>query len=255
MAQRNQAKWAALLVHMTALPSPGAAHGQRAATWRRARRTAEARPVPQPAGRRTPGSAWACRATQVGGDALRRSGTQNPYLDSSRKRRTRKKRRRSDKKGDSKIGEKKKKSSSVLSPPVSSSQITMRRLRSAVAVALVGLSSGAQALSTSRGVAASAFRPRAGVVRCAEPEWSPQEDWALQDQVKAYSAGTGVDTATFWTVLTRTPRGLPSVRTGNASSCALLRAPASCTHPRHRAACSRAPCTVCAPAPCVPCVP
>ena len=103
----------------------------------------------------------------------------------------------------------------------------MRRLRIvAAAVALFGLSSGAQALSTSRGVAASAFRPRAGVVRCAEPEWSPQEDWALQDQVKAYSAGTGVDTATFWTVLTRTPRGLPSVRTANASSCALLRAPA-----------------------------
>ena len=117
----------------------------------------------------------------------------------------------------------------------------MRRLRTAVAVALVGLSSGAQALSTSRGVAASAFRPRAGVVRCAEPEWSPQEDWALQDQVKAYSAGTGVDTATFWTVLTRTPRGLPSVRTANASSCALLRAPACCTYPRHRAACSPRP--------------
>ena len=60
MAQRNQARWAALLAHTTARPSPGAAHGQRAATWRRARRTAEARPVPQPAGRRTPGSAWAC---------------------------------------------------------------------------------------------------------------------------------------------------------------------------------------------------
>jgi hypothetical protein len=73
----------------------------------------------------------------------------------------------------------------------------MRRL--SLLVALVGLSSGAQALSTSRGVAA--FRPRAGVVRCAEPEWSPQEDWALQDQVKAYSAGTGADTATFWSAL------------------------------------------------------
>ena len=73
----------------------------------------------------------------------------------------------------------------------------MRRLR--LVVALVGLASGAHALSTSRGVAA--FRPRAGVVRCAEPEWSPQEDWALQDQVKAYSAGTGADTATFWSAL------------------------------------------------------
>ena len=38
-------------------------------------------------------------------------------------------------------------------------------------------------------------------MRCAEPEWSPQEDWALQDQVKAYSAGTGADTATFWSAL------------------------------------------------------
>jgi len=33
------------------------------------------------------------------------------------------------------------------------------------------------------------------------PEWSPQEDWALQDQVPAYSAGTGADTATFWSAL------------------------------------------------------
>ena len=254
MAQRNQAKWAALLVHMTALPSPGAAHGQRAATWRRARRTAEARPVPQPAGRRTPGSAWACRATWRWGRSASFLGRKTLIWTVHAKGEQERKGEEATKKATAK-SEKKKKSSSVLSPPVSSSQITMRRLRSAVAVALVGLSSGAQALSTSRGVAASAFRPRAGVVRCAEPEWSPQEDWALQDQVKAYSAGTGVDTATFWTVLTRTPRGLPSVRTGNASSCALLRAPASCTHPRHRAACSRAPCTVCAPAPCVPCVP
>ena len=68
-----------------------------------------------------------------------------------------------------------------------------------VVVALVGLSSGAQAFSTGRGVAAA--RPRARVVRCAEPEWSPQEDWALQDQVKAYSAGTGADTATFWSAM------------------------------------------------------
>ena len=68
-----------------------------------------------------------------------------------------------------------------------------------VVVALVGLSSGAQAFSIGRGVAAA--RPRARVVRCAEPEWSPQEDWALQDQVKAYSAGTGADTATFWSAM------------------------------------------------------
>ena len=68
-----------------------------------------------------------------------------------------------------------------------------------VVVALVGLSSRAQALSTGRGVAAA--RPRARVVRCAEPEWSPQEDWALQDQVRAYSAGTGADTATFWSAM------------------------------------------------------
>ena len=68
-----------------------------------------------------------------------------------------------------------------------------------VVVALVGLSSGAHALSTGRGVAAA--RPRARVVRCAEPEWSPQEDWALQDQVRAYSAGTGADTATFWSAM------------------------------------------------------
>ena len=111
-------------------------------------------------------------------------------------------------------------------------------------MALFGLSSGAQALSTSRGVAASAFRTRAGVVRCAEPEWSPQEDWALQDQVKAYSAGTGVDTATFWTVLTRRPGAslayvLPM--RPPARSCVLLRAPACCTYPRRRAACSPRP--------------
>ena len=84
-------------------------------------------------------------------------------------------------------------------PPRRDRILLARMRRLSLLVALVGLSSGAQALSTSRGVAA--FRPRAGVVRCAEPEWSPQEDWALQDQVKAYSAGTGADTATFWSAL------------------------------------------------------
>jgi hypothetical protein len=74
-----------------------------------------------------------------------------------------------------------------------------RHLSLRVVVALAGLSCGAQALSTRHVVAA--FRPRARVVRCAEPMWSPQEDWALQDQVQAYSAGTGADTATFWSAM------------------------------------------------------
>ena len=104
------------------------------------------------------------------------------------------------------------------------------------AVVLVGLSSRAHAFSTSRGIAA--FRPRTGGVRCAVPEWSPQEDWALQDQVPAYSAGTGADTATFWTVLTRAPRGLPTIRTVYA-----YQSPACVYVPEAQGSVLPAPCT------------